>query len=83
MSVTLTISDETFQRLKFAADAKGKKDVGEFLEDWQNDEETISDEELAEREQLVSKIDAFRNQMFAKYGQMHDSTEYIREDRQR
>lgn len=76
MSVTITISDETYQKLKTVAQSKGFDDVEKFLGEWE-------ELELANRREVVDGIVAFRQKMKEKYGVMEDSTEMIREDRVR
>ena len=41
------------------------------------------DDDLLKRREVVQRIKEFREQMFAKYGEMPDSAELIREDRER
>ncbi len=76
MSVTITISDETYQKLKNVARSKGFEDVEKFLNEWK-------ELELADRREVVDGIRAFRKKMKEKYGVMPDSTEILREDRMR
>jgi len=76
MSVTLTISEKTYEKLKSIASSKGFEDVGKFLDEWE-------EIEAANRREVVGDIRAFRKKMEEKYGEMPDSTELIREDRMR
>ncbi len=76
MSVTLTISEETYQKLKNIAQSKGFEDVGKFLDEWE-------ELELANRREVVDGILKFHEKMKEKYGVMPDSTEILREDRMR
>lgn len=76
MSVTLTISDKTYQKLKTVANSKGFEDIEKFLDEWE-------ELELANRREVVDRIIEFQNKMGEKYGVMPDSTELIREDRMR
>lgn len=76
MSVTITISDETYQKLKTVARSKGFEDVEKFLDEWK-------EFKLANRREVVDGIVAFRQRMKEKYGVMEDSTEMLREDRMR
>lgn len=76
MSVTLTISDKTYEKLKIVANSKGFEDVEKFLDEWE-------ELELANRREVVDRILEFQNKMGEKYGVMPDSTELIREDRMR
>lgn len=83
MSVTITVSEETFSRLENAARSKGKKNVEQFLDDLGLPSPDLSAEELARRKEVVQGIREFRSQMKEKYGVMPDSTPLIREDRER
>ena len=76
MSVTLTISDKTYQKLKTVANSKGFEDIEKFLDEWE-------ELELANRREVVDRIIVFQNKMGEKYGVMPDSTKLIREDRMR
>ncbi len=76
MSVTLTISDKTYEKLKTVASSKGFQDVEKFLDEWE-------ELELANTREVVDRILEFQNKMGEKYGVMPDSTELIREDRMR
>ena len=76
MSVTLTISDKTYEKLKTVANSKGFEDIEKFLDEWE-------ELELANRREVVDRIIEFQNKMGEKYGVMPDSTELIREDRMR
>ena len=74
MSVTLTISEKTYEKLKTVANRKGFEDIEKFLDEWE-------ELELANRREVVDRIIEFQNKMGEKYGVMPDSTELIREDR--
>ena len=76
MSVTITVSDETYKKLKTVAQSKGFEDVEKFLDQWK-------ELELANRREVVDGLVAFRQRMKEKYGVMEDSTEMLREDRMR
>ena len=76
MSVILTISEKTYEKLKNVANSKGFEDVEKFLNEWE-------ELELANRREVVDRILEFQNKMGEKYGVMPDSTELIREDRMR
>jgi len=76
MSVTLTVSEETYLKLQNIARHNGFEDVGNFLDHWE-------DSEISNRAEVVDDIRKFREQMKEKYGVMPDSTEIIREDRMR
>ena len=76
MSVTLTVSEKTYQKLENVARRKGFEDVGKFLDEWENIE-------LANRHEVVDKIIEFQTRMGEKYGVMPDSAELVRENRER
>ncbi len=76
MSVTLTISDKTYKKLKNVAQSKGFEDVEKFLDEWE-------ELELVNRREIVDRILEFQDKMGEKYGVMPDSTELVREDRLR
>jgi len=76
MSVTLTVSEKTYQKLEDVARRKGFEDVEKFLDEWE-------DIELANRREVVDRIIKFQKKMGEKYGVMPDSTELLREDRER
>ncbi len=75
MSQTLTISDELYARLKAEARARGLASIERLLEEWERNEAGIS-----QRADVVRRIDELRENLFAKYGQLPDSTESVRED---
>jgi vacuolar-type H+-ATPase subunit B/Vma2 len=77
MSRTLTIPDELYERLETEARARGLKGVESLLDSLARDENSLS-----ERKEAVRKIDALREQLFAKYGEMPDSVELVREIRE-
>jgi hypothetical protein len=78
MSRTLTISDALYDRLKASAHMRGKTSIEQLLEDWQ-----AREDELLRRQDVVRRIDALRERLFATYGELPDSTAFIREDRER
>lgn len=77
MSRTLTLSDDTYKRLETAAWRRGLHSVEQLIEEWQ-----VPDE-LGGRQAPADQIDALRERLFAKYGEMPDSTILLREDRDR
>jgi hypothetical protein len=78
MSRTLTIPDALYTRLESTARARGFSSIEQLLEVWQSHEDT-----LRHRQEVVARIDALRERLFATYGTFPDSTEGIREDRAR
>lgn len=78
MSKTLSLPDDLYERLENAAHQKGFKNIEQLLESWQ-----LAEIDLLKRRETVDKIDALRNRLFQRYGQMPDSVDLIREDRAR
>ena len=76
MSVTITVSDKTYQKLKTAAQSKGFEQVEDFLDEWK-------EAESQDRRKVIDDILAFQKRMGEKYGVMPDSTLLVREDRER
>jgi hypothetical protein len=77
MSRTLTIPDELYERLEAEARARGLGGVESLLDSLARDEN-----DLSQRKEAVRRIDALREQLFAKYGEMPDSVELVREIRE-
>jgi len=82
MSRTITVSDELYARLEEAARRRGVIGVEQLLENVADPPAPDADE-LRRRGEVVAAIDAHRAEMLQKYGVMPDSTELIREDRER
>jgi hypothetical protein len=82
MSQTLTISERLYQQLETTARNGGFDDLEEFIqkliEVWQ-----AHIEELRRRQETVRRIDALRERLWRIYGEMDDSVELIRADRER
>jgi hypothetical protein len=78
MSRTLTVSDELYERLEAEARKRGVKTVEELLDLLQSLET-----DTALRKNVVRQIDFLRDRLFARYGEMPDSVELLREDRAR
>ena len=78
MSQTLTISDALYHQLENAARQRGLRGIEQLLELWQTREL-----ELDQRSQAVQHIDSVRAKLLATYGELPDSTDLIREDRER
>lgn len=78
MSKTLSISDDLYERLEYVARQKGLYNIEQLLESWQTAEDN-----LHKRQETVNEIDALRNHLYHKHGQMPDSVTLIREDRAR
>jgi len=78
MNRTLTISDALYTRLEAAAQKRGLGSIEQLLEALLS-----SEDELCHRQEAVRRIDELRERLFAKYGEMADSVELIRDDRAR
>ena len=78
MSRSMTISDELYERLEAETRRRGLATVEELLEGLQ-----IREADLARREEVVREIDHLREGLFARYGEMPDSVDLLREDRAR
>lgn len=82
MSQTLTISDSLYTRLEDVARLHGLGDIEQLIEQliemWQ-----ARADELRRREEVVQQIDMLRGRLFTRYGQMPDSAELLRVDRER
>lgn len=77
MARTANFSDETYSQLEKMARNLGFDSVERMIESW------LWEAELRRREEVGRRIDEHREQMYAKYGLMEDSTEMIRQDRER
>jgi hypothetical protein len=82
MYQTLTVSERLYQQLETTARNGGFDNLEEFLqkliEVWQ-----AHVEELRRRQETVRRIDALRERLLRTYGEMADSVELIRADRER
>lgn len=78
MSRTLTVSDDLYARLEAEARARGLSSVERLLEEWRSTEVDRN-----QRQDIVRRIDDLRGKLFAKYGDMPDSIDLVREDRAR
>lgn len=87
MSVTLTISEKTYQSLENQAQKRELESVEQFLEElteqFENEEAASRKNESKKRREVVDGILEFQSKMKEKYGVMEDSTEILREDRMR
>ena len=77
MSKAVDFPDETYAQLEDMARTLGFDNVRRLIEQW------LWEAELRRRQELGRKIDEHREEMFKKYGLMKDSTELIRQDRER
>jgi len=78
MRKSLMISDALYQRLEMTAQIRGLQTIEQLLEQWQANEDQVR-----QRAVTVNRIDAIRDRLMATYGEMPDSTDLIREDRER
>jgi predicted CopG family antitoxin len=78
MSRTITISDDLYARLEAEARMRGLGSIEQLLETLHE-----SEAESLRRREVVREIDELRARLAAKYGQLPDSTELLREDRAR
>ena len=82
MHQSITLSDMLYQKLQTTAHNDGFESLEEFLqkliEVWQ-----AQRKELARRQAQVRRIDEMRARLLESYGEMQDSTELIRADRER
>jgi hypothetical protein len=81
MNQTLTISENLYSRLQTGAQLRGlsiEQLIEQVVEEWERRES-----EIRRRHEVVREINELRESLFAKYGEMPDSTELIREDRER
>jgi hypothetical protein len=77
MGQVLAISETLYARIEALAEMQGLS-VEQLLEKWERQEN-----ELLQRRQTVLDIDQLRERLYAKYGEMPDSTELLRFDRER
>lgn len=75
MSQTLVLSDTLYAQLDAVARARGLSSVEELIRQWVN--------ELYRRQETVRRIDLLRERLYAKYGEMSDSADLVRADRER
>jgi predicted CopG family antitoxin len=78
MSRTIRVSDKLYERLEAETRMRGFDSIEQLLEHLQT-----SNFESLHRQEVVRQIDDLRERLFAKYGEMADSTELLREDRAR
>ncbi|MBW4419100.1 MAG: hypothetical protein KME13_07700 [Myxacorys californica WJT36-NPBG1] len=78
MSRSLTISDELYQHLETTAKARGLDSIENLIAELIQ-RETV----LIQHREAIDRINQRREQLFERYGEMLDSTDLIREDRDR
>lgn len=83
MSQTLTISDESYTRLKDEACQQGFDSAEQYLERKYSPIRRLSDEERRRRREAVALTKAIQERLSRTLGMMPDSTDLVREDRER
>ena len=83
MSINIAVSEETYKKLEESARARGKETVEKLLEDWEDEQAVKWRKELKRRQEVGKRIKKLRERIFQEHGVMPDSTELIREDRNR
>jgi hypothetical protein len=82
MNRVLRIPDDLYVQLETISHSRGLSSIEELLKEsveiWQ-----IQTDDVAARTETVRRIDALREELFAKYGEQADSVELIRSDRER
>jgi hypothetical protein len=78
MERTIRIPDQLYARLEASALRRGLKDLERLIEEWEAEEE-----ERLRRHEAVRQVNEVRENFYDKYGEMPDSTNLIREDRER
>ncbi|HBI45374.1 MAG TPA: hypothetical protein DDY78_21360 [Planctomycetales bacterium] len=82
MSRTITVSDDLYIRLEKAACQRGLASVEQLLEKVE-ESPLVSADELRHRREAVEWVDTLRGRMIEVYGEMPDSADLVREDRER
>ena len=75
MGRAVDFSEETYTQLEKMAQTLGFENIERLIKEW------LWEAELRRRQELGRRIDEHREEMYAKYGLMPDSTELIRQDR--
>lgn len=78
MSQTLMLTDTLYARLEATARRRGLPSIERLIEVWQ-----AQDDELLQQQEVIRRIDALRERLFATYGAMADSVDLLREERSR
>lgn len=81
MARTLTISDNLYDQLEAEARRQGFDGIERLLESLKS--KASNSVKTLPRNEAVQQIDALRERLFSKYGEMQDSVQIIREDRAR
>lgn len=82
MSQVLTISDALYAQLESTARERGLRNVEELIQQLIEMCKARA-AELRHRQEIVQQVQTLRLHLFTKYGQMTDSVELIRADRER
>ena len=77
MSRTVTVPDDVYERLERTAQRRGLQSVEQLLTEWH------PDDDIQTRQATVARIDALRERLLTHYGEMPDSIDLLREDRER
>ena len=77
MSRTLTISDAAYERLRAEAGRRGVS-VEQLIEGWKPE-----DDEGRQWRDAADRAEEIQERLYARYGEMPDSTPLIRDDRER
>ncbi len=78
MSRNVVVPDELYSQLEESARRRGLADIQQLLAAWQ-----ATEGKVAQRARAVQQIDSLRDRLFDVYGEMRDSVELLREDRER
>ncbi len=75
---TIRIPKQLYTKLEASAHRRGLKDIRRLSEEWEAEEE-----ERLRRHEAVRQVNEVREYLYDKCGEMPDSTDLIREDRER
>ena len=78
MNHTLTISETLYLKLQQVTQWYNLTNIEQLIEVW-----LAAEEEKRQRQETVRQIDALRQTLFQRYGQMPDSTVLLQADRSR
>lgn len=78
MSHVVTLSDSLYAQLQSEAQARGLSSIERLLEQWQ-----LGKTEGRRRKGAVAQVDLLRKRLKTAYGEMPDSSIFVRSDRER
>lgn len=78
MSQTITISDDLFARLEQSARQRGLANLEQLIDAW-----ATAEDDLRRRRAAVQRVHEIRDKLYSAYGELPDSTDWIRKDRAR